>query len=61
MKQIYYRVLNALTLPKDDDGYSTETVIITAVLVGVALAAVVAIGAVADEWIAQIGTARGAQ
>ncbi|MEU0491493.1 hypothetical protein ABZ249_19860 [Nocardiopsis sp. NPDC006139] len=38
MKNLYYRVLNALTLPKGDDGYSTETVIVTALLVGVATA-----------------------
>ncbi|MGW9351056.1 hypothetical protein SAMN05421803_13210 [Nocardiopsis flavescens] len=59
MKNLYARLLSELTLPKGDDGYSTETVIITAVLVGIALAAVAAIGAVADTWIAQIGSARG--
>ena len=55
MKKLYYRIVAALTPPKDDGGYSTETVIITAVLVGIALAAVGAIGTVANEQIALIG------
>lgn len=56
MKELYYRIVAMLTPPrKEDGGYSTETVIITAVLVGIALAAVGAIGAVANEQIALIG------
>jgi hypothetical protein len=55
MKNLYARLLRELTLPKQDDGYSTETVIITALLVAVALAAVGAIGTVAYEAIARIG------
>ena len=55
MQDLYVRILAALTPSKDDGGYSTETVIITAVLVGIALAAVAAIGKVATEQIALIG------
>lgn len=36
MKNLYVRIINALTLPKGDGGYSTETVVVTAVLVGAA-------------------------
>ncbi|MEV6819985.1 hypothetical protein AB0M72_14635 [Nocardiopsis dassonvillei] len=36
--------LSSLLLSRRDDGYSTETVMITAVLIGLALAATVAIG-----------------
>lgn len=54
MKELYYRIITALAPPRNDDGYSTETVIITAVLVTVAFAAVAAIGGVANEQIAVI-------
>ncbi|CAL9377821.1 hypothetical protein SUDANB121_01001 [Nocardiopsis dassonvillei] len=53
MKQLYSRIITALTLPKDDDGYSTETVVVTALLIGVGIAAVGGIGAFVAE---QIGT-----
>ncbi|WP_435106823.1 hypothetical protein [Nocardiopsis synnemataformans] len=36
--------LSSLLFSRRDDGYSTETVIITAVLVGLALTATIAIG-----------------
>ncbi|MDE3721970.1 hypothetical protein PWG71_11270 [Nocardiopsis sp. N85] len=55
LTELYLRVHHALT-SRDDDGYSTETVIITAVLVGIALLAVAAIRGVATEYIGQIGT-----
>jgi hypothetical protein len=55
MKELYYRIITALTMPKDDDGYSTETVIITAVLVGIAIAVGAAILTFANEQIALIG------
>lgn len=51
MNELYYRIITALAPPKDDGGYSTETVIITALLVTVAFAAVLAIGNVAYEQI----------
>ncbi|MFD6951699.1 MULTISPECIES: hypothetical protein [unclassified Nocardiopsis] len=36
--------LSSLLLSRRDDGYSTETVIVTAVLIGVAIAAATGIG-----------------
>lgn len=55
MKKLYYRIVTALTPPKDDGGYSTETVIITAVLVGIAITVAGVIANFAGEQIALIG------
>ncbi|MFE6308113.1 hypothetical protein [Nocardiopsis sp. NPDC057823] len=55
MKNLYARIIAELTLPKGDGGYSTETVIITAVLVGIAITAGGVIYGVATEQIALIG------
>ncbi len=55
MKKIYYRIVAALTMPKDDDGYSTETVVVTALLIGVGIAAVGGIGSFVAAQIASFG------
>ncbi|MFY7069709.1 hypothetical protein ACOQFV_27945 [Nocardiopsis changdeensis] len=56
MKELYYRIVTALTLPKDDGGYSTETVVVTALLILVGIAAVGGISTFVAEEIASFGT-----
>ncbi|MFD6099396.1 hypothetical protein ACFVWN_16860 [Nocardiopsis flavescens] len=55
MKELYFRIVTALTLPKEDDGYSTETVVVTALLILVGIAAVAGIRAYVDTQIASFG------
>lgn len=58
MKALTERILRALSTPRDD-GYSTETVIITAVLIGIALAVGAGINTAVGDWISQLGTGLG--
>jgi hypothetical protein len=55
MKELYYRIVTALTLPKRDDGYSTETVVVTALLILTGLAVATGIGAYAQGQIDRLG------
>ncbi|WP_306370458.1 hypothetical protein [Nocardiopsis sp. CC223A] len=56
MKELYYRIVTALTLPKGDDGYSTETVVVTAVLILAGIAAATGIRSFVDAEILSFGT-----
>lgn len=48
--------LSSLLLSRRDDGYSTETVIVTAMLALAALAAVGVISGAVSDWVSQIPT-----
>jgi hypothetical protein len=55
VKELYYRIVTALTMPKDDGGYSTETVVVTAALILVGIAAVAGIKTFVDARIESFG------